>query len=332
VNFDFDDTQYALRDLAREVFTKESPPSRVRELWEDKPYDRRVWMTMADAGIVGLTVPESYGGAGLGSTELALVFEEAGRTALPDPLLETTGVAAPLLAAGPSDVAERWLPQIAAGKAIVAVQAPGEPLVAWGAEADLVIVERDGAPFAVERGAVEATPVAALDPARPLATVDADPDALVALDASTWRTAFLRGVTGSAATLNGIAMGLLERTVGYVKDREQFGVPVGSFQAVKHKAATMHASIELSRPAAWYAAHAIDEALADAEEAAHVAKAAAAETEALCNTEALQCHGGIGFTWEDDLHLWLKRGIVLRGTWGTARQHRRHVVSAMMST
>jgi alkylation response protein AidB-like acyl-CoA dehydrogenase len=130
--------------------------------------------------------------------------------------------------------------------------------------------------------------------------------------------------------LNGVATGLLERTVAYVKDRKQFGRPVGSFQAVKHKLASMHQAIETSRPAAWYAAYALAHDAPDAVEAVSVAKAAAGETEDYCNTEALQCHGGIGFTWEDDLHFWLKRGMVLRGTWGTARQHRRHLVDAVM--
>ncbi len=326
MNFDFDDTQYALRDMARDLFTKESPASRVRELWDGKPFDRSVWKTMAKAGIVGLTVPEEFGGMGGTALDLALVYEEAGRAALPEPLLETTGVAVPLIASAP-ELAARWLPPIAAGDAIVAVQPPGETLVTWGAEADLLIYERDGAVRAAER--FTATPVRTTDPARPLARVEVDGGA--ELDVTVWHRAFDNGAFGAAAMLNGVAMRLLERTVAYVKDRHQFGRPVGSFQAIKHTCATMHQEIEMSRPAAWYAAYALANDLAGAGEAVSVGKAAAAATEAFCNTEALQLHGGIGFTWEDDLHLWLKRGMTLRSSWGTAREHRQRLLSELSS-
>jgi alkylation response protein AidB-like acyl-CoA dehydrogenase len=118
--------------------------------------------------------------------------------------------------------------------------------------------------------------------------------------------------------------------VDYAKDREQFGRPIGSFQAVKHMLASMYQAIELTRPAIWYAAYAVANAQPDAVEASSVAKAAAADTEALCNRDALQVHGGIGFTWEDDLHLWLKRGMQLRSQWGTASDHRRLLVPSVL--
>lgn len=329
MNFDFDDTQYALRDMARDLFAKESPPSRVRGLWEDKPFDRGVWKTMAEAGITGLTVPESYGGSGGNEVDLTLVYEEAGRAALPEPLLETTGVAAPLITEAGSDrLRDRWLPAIATGEAIIAVRPPGEDLVAWASEADLVIGEVGGVPYAAEE--FDVIPVTATDRSRPLAVVDVSPADAEPLDRDAWARAFRRGAFGAAAMLNGVAMHLLERTIGYVKDRKQFGRPVGSFQAVKHKLASMHQAIESSRPATWYAAYALSHELADAAEAVSIAKAAAGDAEALCNREALQCHGGIGFTWEDDLHLWLKRGMTLRATWGTGAEHRRRLTSVVM--
>jgi alkylation response protein AidB-like acyl-CoA dehydrogenase len=331
MNFDFSDEQYALRDMARDLFAKESPTSRVRGLWEDKPFERSVWKTMAEAGLTGLTVPEEFGGSAGNEIDLALVYEEAGRAALPEPLLETTGVASPLLASGGSeDLRERWLPLIASGDAIVAVQAPGESFVPFATEADLLIAEIDGTPHAVT--SFEATPVSATDRSRPLATVRLDPSGAQALDRDAWEVAFRRGAFGAAAMLNGVAIRLLERTVAYVKDRKQFGRAVGSFQAVKHKLATMHQLIESSRPAAWYAAYSLAHDLPDVAEAVSVAKAAAGETEALCNQEALQSHGGIGFTWEDDLHLWLKRGMTLRAGWGTGAEHRRRLFSVLMES
>ena len=334
MNFDFDDTQHALRDLARDLFARESPPSRVRELWEGKPFDRRVWKTMADAGICGITVPEEFGGAGGNEIDLALVFEEAGRAALPEPLVETTGFAAPAIAeCGPDELRERWLPQIASGEAIVAVEGPFDGYVAWANEADLLMCVRDGVTHAVPKDRFRATPVATIDPARPLCTVECDtgPDTVLG-DETMPMPRPGRTLFGTASVQNGIAMRLLEMTLEYVKDREQFGRPVGSFQAVKHKLAEMHTAVASSRPAAWYAGYAIATQSPDAGEAAAVAKVAASEAEAMCNREALQCHGGIGFTWEHDLHLWLKRGMVLRSTFGDVALHRRGLAKRLLAT
>lgn len=331
MHFDFDDTQYALRDLARDLFAKESPPSRIRELWDGKPFDRAVWKTMADAGIVGITVPDEHGGSGGDAIDLALVYEEAGRACLPEPLLETTGIAAPLIAGfGTDEQRERWLPAIAAGDAIAAVQTSEDDAVAWGAEADLVIAARGDELHLVERDSIVATSVPSLDPARPLARLDVevgDETRLMAPQAYDVVAAFYcAAFAGTAGMLNGVAMQLRDRTVSYVKDREQFGRPVGSFQAVKHTLASMHVAIESARPATWYGAYATARGLPDATVAACIAKIAANDTEAHCNADALQCHGGIGFTWEDDLHLWLKRGMVLRSTFGTSRQLRGNLV------
>ncbi len=281
MNFDFDDTQYALRDLARELFAKESPPSRVREIRDGKPVDRRVWKTMAEAGICGITVPEAFGGAGGTELDLTLVYEEAGRIALPEPLLELTGVAAPIIASHGTDVQkERWLPAIASGDADADVRIDGE---------DVVIGD----------------------------------DRI----AGAFRDAYARAFSGTASLLNGVSMRLVEMTTEYVKDRHQFGKPVGSFQAVKHKLASMHVAIASSRPAAWYASYAVANELADASIAACVAKIAANDTNELCDGDALQCHGGIGFTWEHDLHLWLKRGMELRDSFGRSHELRRNLAA-----
>ena len=327
MNFAFSDEQYALRDMARDLFAKESPTSRVRGFWEKTDFERSVWKTMADAGLTGLTVPESYGGSGADEIDLVLVYEQAGRAALPEPLLETTGVAAPLIATS-SELRDEWLPRIASGDAIVAVQPPRDPYVTFAGKPDLLIAEVEGVPHAFTE--FDAISVASTDLSRPVAKVRLDPSKAQPLDADAWAVAVRRGAFGAAAMLNGVSMRLLERTVAYVKDRKQFGRPVGSFQAIKHKLATMHQAIESSRPAAWYAAYALARDLPDAAEAVSVAKAAAGATEALCNQEALQSHGGIGFTWEDDLHLWLKRGMALRNSWGTGAEHRRKLISVLM--
>jgi alkylation response protein AidB-like acyl-CoA dehydrogenase len=325
----FSDTQLALRDMARDLFTKESPPSRLRELWDGKPFDRTVWKTMAAAGLCGITVPEEYGGAGGTHVDLALVYEEAGRAALPEPLLETTGVAAPLIAEfGDDAIRERWLPKIASGEVIAAVQEPYVEAVPWGAQADLLICWQDEELHALDSSHFVAEPIRSPDRTIPVAAVThAKLDDDTRLDES---PSTAPADLGIAALLNGIGMHLLEMTVAYVKERKQFGRPVGSFQAVKHKLASMHIALETSRPAAWYAANAVANRQRDAEEAASVAKVVAARSESLCNTEALQCHGGIGFTWEHDLHIWLKRGLLLRSYFGSVSSHLTRLCGAVM--
>ncbi|MEX2392933.1 MAG: acyl-CoA dehydrogenase family protein [Actinomycetota bacterium] len=332
MNFDFDDTQLALRDLARDLFAKESPPSRIRGLWDGKPFDRSVWKTMADAGITGITVPEAFGGADGNDVDLALVFEEAGRAALPEPLVETAGFAAPVIAEAGSDaMKQRWLPAIASGEAIAAVEGPLDGHVAWAHEADLLIVLRDATLHVLDRERFRATPAPTIDPARPLSTVDVDISEDTALDVSAMPRAAWRALVATAGVQNGIAMRLLELSTQYAKDREQFGRPIGSFQAIKHKLADMHTAIEATRATTWYAAYAIASGTED-ETAAAIAKIAANSTEAMCNRDALQIHGGIGFTWEHDLHFWLKRGMALRSAFGTTAVHRRTVARSLIGT
>jgi alkylation response protein AidB-like acyl-CoA dehydrogenase len=316
MNFGFDDTQLALRDMARDLFAKESPPSRLRALWDGKPFERHIWRKMAEVGICGLTVPEAYGGAGGDEIDLTLVYEEAGRAALPEPLLETTGIAAPLITELGTDAErDRWLPKIAQGEALAAVRIPEQTHVPWAAEADLLVWWCDdgrGVHF-LGNDSFTAVPTEPFYATRPIARVHATPTDTTRRDVV---AAPGRGSFGVAAFLNGLSMGVLEMTTEYVKNRKQFGRSVGSFQAVKHKLASIHIAIECARPAAWYAGYAIATGAPDASEAAAVAQVVAIEAEKLCNREALQCHGGIGFTWEHDLHIRLKRGILLRSEFG----------------
>jgi alkylation response protein AidB-like acyl-CoA dehydrogenase len=280
---------------------------------------------MAEAGILGVTVPERYGGMGGDEVDLALVLEEAGRTCLPEPVVETVAIGAPLLArAGTDEQRREWLPRIAGGDAIVTVLLGQAPFVVDADGADLLIVEWAEELFAVPRGQFAERRTPSEDRARRIFEVDADftTAAHMAGGPPEAAEAARRGAAATACILNGIAMRLLEMTVEHVTSRKQFDRPIGSFQAVKHKLADVHVAIESSRAAAWYAAYTIARGLPDREVAASVAKAAAGEAERLANAEALQCHGGIGFTWEHDLHFWLKRGKALEPAYGSVREHR----------
>jgi alkylation response protein AidB-like acyl-CoA dehydrogenase len=212
----------------------------------------------------------------------------------------------------------------------VAVQLGGAPFVVDAGDADLLLLERDGELHALPRDTFTATPVGSDDKARRLFAVEARPTADTRLSGAA-ADASDRGAAAVAAVLNGISMRMLDMTLEHVKTREQFGKPVGSFQAVKHKLASAHVRVESARAAAWYAAFAIGAGLPDRSLAASVAKVVAAEAEAIANAEALQCHGGIGFTWEHDLHMWMKRGNALEASFGTAAEHRARVAAHVLS-
>jgi len=326
VDFSFSEEQLALRDLARDLFEKESPPSRLRALWDGAPWDRRVWETMAKAGLTGLTVPEEYGGAGGTEIDLVLVLEEAGRAALPEPLLETVAVAAPLIAeAGTEKQRREWLPRIAAGTAIVTI---GGRLVPFAGTADLLIhltsTAKETRVYAVPSGKFRANEVATEDRAVPTFVVEQVNvrGTRMAGGVEAYERVVGRRIVAAASTLNGIALKLLELSVEHAKTRHQFGRPIGSFQAVKHQLADVYVAVECARSATWYAAWAMATRTPDAEDAVSAAKATASDAAELANRVALQVHGGIGFTWEHDVHFWLKRGKSLEATWGSAAEHR----------
>jgi alkylation response protein AidB-like acyl-CoA dehydrogenase len=331
VDFDFTSEQYALRDAARELFEKASPPSRLREIWAaDGERDDRAWTSMAEMGLLGLLIPASHGGAGGDETDVALVLEEAGRAALPEPYVETVVAGFLLAKAGTDAQKDQWLPKIASGEALVTV-AFGSPYVVDADRADLVLADIRGVPHALPKRSFRAKRVVSSDRSRRLFEIepDASKQTRMAAQGEPIVDAMERGVFATASVLNGVSMRLMEMTVDYVGGREQFGKPVGSFQAVKHKLASAHVELTAARAAAWYAAYALAQGFDDATVAAAVAKVSSVRAGALVNAEALQCHAGIGFTWEHDLHLWLKRGNALEAAFGPAGQHRRDLRVAL---
>jgi len=317
----------------------------VRYAWvDDDGRLRDVWAALGEMGVLGVQVPESHGGLGLGELDLVLLLEEAGRVALPDPLVEVAAVASPLLAdlagAHASDAAvaaaDRWLPAVAAGEAVVALALDDDGgIVSHGGDADLLVAFREGALVAVPGDRVQATPQPSVDGARTLATVrwsGADETELAAGDVAAAAVARARdrGALGTAAVLVGLGQHLLDLTVAYAKERRQFGVPIGTFQAVKHHLADVALRLEFARPVVYAAAWSLHTGQADASRAASHAKAAASDAARFAGRQALQCHGAIGYTVEYDLHLWLKRVWALSGAWGDAAQHRRQVADALL--
>lgn len=347
MRFCFDDYQLEFRAQLRAYLEEHCTAREVRAAWtSEHGWSAERWQALARMGVVGVTVPEEYGGLGLGPVDLVGLLEEAGRAALPEPLLETTGLAAPLLVdaasgdlpAGRGAICGEWLARIAGGDAVVTVALASAPAVPAAAGAHLVLLERDGEVRMVDPTApgVVLTPRRALDGTRRLAVVDADrasstvlatgEEARRLLSATTERAALC-----SAAVLVGLADRLVTMAADYARVRHQFGRAIGSFQAIKHQLADAWVRVEFARPVVYRAAWSLDEDEPSASRDASMAKAYASEAAIGAARTALQVHGAIGYTWEADLHLWAKRAWALAASWGDAASHRARVLSAVVA-
>ncbi len=326
MRFSFSDDQRALQRAVRELLDKECTPQHVRAASETGRIPG-LWRKLAETGVAGLTVPESHGGLGLGCTDLVLILEEAGRAAVPEPLVETVAVAAPLLARGDDD---RWLPGIASGD-VTATFVSDAGLAAHAGSAGVVLVrDADGdAVFAAPREAVTITRQPSLDPTHPLFEIGGAAGAGTRI-ANLGEEAFDRAAFGTAAVLLGIAERVIEMAAAYAKERKQFGRPIGSFQAVKHLLASAFVRVEFARPVVYRAAATIDGGEVNRARDASHAKAAATEAATIACKAALQAHGAIGYTEEHDLHLWLRRAWTLASSFGDASWHRERLARLVL--
>jgi alkylation response protein AidB-like acyl-CoA dehydrogenase len=360
--FAFGPERDELRATVRRFLADRSPQSEVRRLMETEDgYDPAVWRLMAtQLGLQGLIVPEQYGGAGSGCVELQIACEEMGRALLCAPFLSSAVLATSmLLFAGDAAAAQRYLPGLADGSMIgtlamteesgswvagdvrtVATPAgsgyrlAGEKLyVLDGTVADLLLVvastERGPGLFAVAPDApgLTRTAMATLDATRKQArlVLDDTPATLVGEDggaAGPLAAALDVGAAALAAEQAGGARRVLEMAVEYAKVREQFGRPIGSYQAIKHKCADMLLEVESSTSAAYAAGWAIDGESAEIGVLASLAKAYCSEAYYHCAAENIQVHGGIGFTWEHPAHLYFKRATSTEILLGSPRYHR----------
>jgi alkylation response protein AidB-like acyl-CoA dehydrogenase len=347
MNFGFSEEQDELRRLVRRFLEEKSPESEVRRLMAtDDGYDPAVWKQMADQlGLQAMLIPEAYGGAGFGHVESLVVFEEMGAALLCAPYFSTVALATnALLSAGDEAASQEWLPAIAAGETIATLAltedsgrwdlasitaTANEAAGAWtitghknyvidGHLADLILVAAvtpAGLSLFAVRGdasGLSKTRLATMDQTRKQARLefDATPATLVGTDGGAGpvleRTLQLAAVALAAEQVGG-AQRVLDNAVEYAKNRIQFGRPIGSFQAIKHKCADMLLEVESAKSAAYYGAWAAD---ADDEElalAASLAKSYCSEAYFHCAGENIQIHGGIGFTWEHHAHLYFKR-------------------------
>jgi alkylation response protein AidB-like acyl-CoA dehydrogenase len=290
MRFALSDDQIAFRDAVRDLLAKEPRG------------ERATWEALVEMGATSVLVPEVDGGLGLDEMTLVPILEQTGYTALCFPIVETAMVAAPAGIVGP-----------------MAALADGA-LVAWGGIADVLLIASEGELLAVDRADTEIEPCAAVDPSRPLVRLAQDePGALVGA------AALDRAALGTAAQLVGLGQAMLDMTVAYVKERHQFGVPIGSFQAVKHHLANALKELAFARPAVYRAAWSMADGSPTAPRDVSMAKALASDAAAFVGRQALQCHGAIGYTVEHDLHIFLKRTWALCRAYGDAPYHRDRV-------
>lgn len=351
MNFDFSDEQKQLRDEVRKFLAEKCPPKAVRTVLDGKaPYDRELWQGLAELGCLGVAIPEEFGGAGAGHLELCVIAEEMGRALAPVPFSSTVYLAAEaLLLAGTDAQKRKWLPAIAKGEAIgtlalfegkgnpspqaIKLAASGNLLngtkmpVPDGAIADFAIVaartassgrETDISLFLAElkSAGVEVKTLGNIDPTRGQAEIvfancKAEP---LGRPGEGW--SLLSQVLDRAAVLTafeqvGGADRALEMGRDYALDRIAFGRPIGSFQAVKHMLADMYVSATLARSNCYYGAWALSTNSSDLPEAAASARISATQAFQHCAKNNIQVHGGMGFTWEFDCHMYYRRANAL---------------------
>lgn len=307
MDFGLTDDQREIQRTARELLARRATPERVREHAEACRADSELWRELGELGWAGIAVAEEHGGQGLGGVELAILCEELGRAIAPVPFLGTVLAATLVEHAGSEAQRERWLPSLADGSVVGAIGAPG--LVAGADGAGLIVLVEDGTARLLPAGEASVESAASIDPTRPAAIVDAGPGDGEAL-AGDVEAALDRALVAVSAELVGVCASALEMTVNYVKERRQFGSPVGAFQAVSHRCAQMLLDTESARAAVSWAAWAADADPERLPEAAAMAKAAASDAGRDVTAAAIQLHGGIGFTWEADVHWLYKRAQV----------------------
>jgi alkylation response protein AidB-like acyl-CoA dehydrogenase len=311
MDFDLSDDQLALRSAARELLADLAHPRQA------DGFDGGLWKAMVDQGWLGVELPEADGGLGMGTVETAVLLEELGRVVAPVPYLQTVLALGALARAGRSD----WVERLVAGDAIGTVAARPGALTIAAPLADVAVVLDDDGVLLVDLTGRRPSREPAMDLTRPLGWLTADGGERIG-DRADADALLDRAVAGHAAEMLGGADRVLAMAVDYAKERQQFGQPIGSFQAVKHRCADMLVDVEGMRSSVYYAAWSIGAGHPDASIAASTAKVWCSDAAKRVMASGLQVHGGIGFTWEHDLHLYLKRSQLDQVSFGDAAAHR----------
>jgi alkylation response protein AidB-like acyl-CoA dehydrogenase len=339
MRFHFTEDQLLLRDTVHDFLEAECTPEQIRALWETETgRSPEFWSSFAQVGVPGLLVPQEYDGLGMDEIDLVLLLEETGRAGLAEPVISTAAVGVPLLCGlGSKQLTERWLRGVAAGEVVLAVGHSVTPFVSDAHVADLLLLQHDGEIHAVAREDADLIHQPSNDPSRRIFTVDWTPvaDTLVARGDEAGRlqaAALDRGALGCAAQLLGVTQRLVEMAVEYACQRKQFGKPIGSFQAIKHMLANVQVRLEYARPVVYRAAHSVARNSEHRAVEVSMAKSAASEVAQTAGKVALQVYGALGYTWEQDLHIWMRRAWSIEDAWGSGAWHRARVAEAILDS
>jgi alkylation response protein AidB-like acyl-CoA dehydrogenase len=337
MRFHFTEDQLLLRDTVHDFLQAECTPEQIRTLWESETgRSPEFWSSLAEVGVPGLLVPEEYDGMGMDEIDLVLLLEETGRVGLAEPVIATAAVGVPLLCGLSSkQLGERWLRGVAAGEVLLAVGHAGSPFVSDAHVAELLLLSHQDEIHAIPRQDVSLTHQPANDPSERVFSVQwkalAETRVAQGDEARRLQAAALdRGALGCAAQQLGVAQRLVEMTVEYACQRKQFGKPIGSFQAIKHMLANVQVRLEYARPVVYRAAHSVARGSEHRAVDVSMAKSAASETALLAAKVALQVHGALGYTWEQDLHIWMRRAWSLEAAWGSGAWHRARVAETLL--
>jgi len=330
MDFTFTEDQMLFRESVRDFLVHEVTPERIRASWETATgRDPALWGQLAELGLTGMTVPEAHGGLGMTELDFVLLAQECGYVALPEPLVHTVLVAVPMLRDIGGELAAQWLPKIAAGEAKVIVGLQQNLLVEDAHVADLLLLQQGATLLAATPEQVRLQHNESIDPSRKLFAVEVLQGArTVASDicaATLVADALNRGALGCAAQALGLAQRMIDLSVRYTSERQQFGKPIGSFQAVKHHMANVAVRLEYAKAPTHRAAYAVAHGQAVAAHAVSHAKLVACEAANLAAKNSHQVHGAMGYTWEVDLHIFMKKAWALANTWGDAGFHKTRV-------
>ena len=325
MEFGFSDEQQEIKSTAHDFLSDRFKPEKVRELAEsENPYDDALWKEMGELGWPGIAIAEDHGGQGLGMVELAILLEEMGYACAPSPFIANAAAGLVIDAAGSQEQRERWLPGIASGeeRGSVAMTADERPIAGAAQGAAVIVLPQGDDARLVEASDAELERLDLIDTTRAYFRVSADggdplPESPV--------TGLQKSAVALSAELVGVAQRALDMATDYAKEREQFGRPIGAYQAVSHRLADMLWAVEEARSLTYYAAWTADADPDALPLASHMAKARASDAAASVAHDAIQTLGGIGFTWEHDVHFLLKRAKVSGQMLGTAGQHRERV-------
>lgn len=327
MDFTYTDEQLMFADTARTLLTDTCTPAHLRELMaRGEAREASRWDAIIETGLTLVLLPEETGGIGLTEVDFVPIAEAAGYAGLPEPLGESAGVAAPMLAA----IAPEH-PALSDPSATVAIQHPLNPFVADADTAAVLILQHDGETHVVDPSAVTLTRQESIDPFRRLFRVDWTPsaDTRVEADAAQWGLALDRAALFAAAQGLGLAQRSIDLAVDYAKERTQFGKPIGSYQAVKHHLASAQVAVEFARPVVQAAAAAIGRQDAFSRARISHAKLVALEAADQAGRSSIQVHGAMGYSWEVDVHLFLKRALALTYAWGDPAFHRARVAERL---